>query len=266
MPQKTESRVVEFGRQASPGSWFLSKESDIEEQRDLLPYSYYLRQAWKELKLSGVLCVDGRPVVYLCEAASFTHEEKRERHRFVWNQGLVPLLVFLTPNQVEVHSTVKMPERRPAEEGLFDGGASGLIPNLGNIAEALEVARFVRSIETGQFFQDHASFFPPDETVDRCLLKNLVHTVRRLRKTGWDLPRAHALLGRTLFACFLHAREFIKPSFYPDGTTCLRDILSRPRVEEAKRLLYQEFFPRLRQEFNGTMFDTALGVGTHLKA
>jgi hypothetical protein len=59
MPQKTESRVVEFGRQASPGSWFLSKESDIEEQRDLLPYSYYLRQAWKELKLSGVM--RGRP-------------------------------------------------------------------------------------------------------------------------------------------------------------------------------------------------------------
>jgi hypothetical protein len=66
------------------------------------------------------------------------------------------------------------------------------------------------------------------------------------------------LLGRTLFVCFLHAREFIKPSLYPDGTTSLRDILSRPRAEEAKHLLYREFFPRLRQEFNGTMFDTAL--------
>ncbi|MGH9432272.1 MAG: HsdM family class I SAM-dependent methyltransferase [Terriglobia bacterium] len=258
MPETIEPRVVEFGRQASPGSWFLSKESEIEERRELLPYSYYLRQAWTELKLNGILCVDGRPAVYLCEAASFTQDLKRERHRFVWNQGLVPLLVFLTPNRVEVHSTVKMPERQPTGDGLFDAGASSLIPDLGNIAKALEIARFVRSIETGQFFQDHADFFPPDEAVDRCLLKNLVHTVRRLKGARWDLPRAHALLGRTLFVCFLHARKFIKPDFYPDGTTSLREILSLPRVEDAKRLLYGEFFPRLRQEFNGTMFDTAL--------
>jgi type I restriction-modification system DNA methylase subunit len=35
-------------------------------------------------------------------------------------------------------------------------------------------------------------------------------------------------------------------------------ILDRPRVDEIKRLLYREFFPRLKREFNGTMFDTAL--------
>ena len=258
MPETIEPRIAEFGRQTSPGSWFLSKESEIEEQRELLPYAHYLRQAWTELGLSGVLCVDGRPAVYLCEAARFTQDQKRERHRFVWNQGLVPLLVFLTPNQVEVHSTVKMPERPQADQALFEGGVSSLIPNLGNIAEALEIARFVRSVETGQFFHDHADFFPPDETVDRCLLNNLVHTARRLKEAGWDLPRAHALLGRTLFVSFLHARKFIKANYYPDGTTCLRDILSRPRVEDAKRLLYREFFPRLKQEFNGTMFDAAL--------
>ncbi len=258
MPETIEPRVAEFGRQTSPGSWFLSKESEIEDQRELLPYSHYLRQAWSELGLSGVLCVDGRPAVYLCESARFTSEQKRERHRFVWNQGLVPLLVFLTPNAVEVHSTVKMPERGQAGEGLFDAGISSLIPNLGNIAEALEIARFVRSVETGQFFHDHAEFFPPDETVDRCLLKNLVQTARKLKDAGWDLGRAHALLGRALFVCFLHERKFIKPDYYPKGTKCLLDILNQPRVDEIKRLLYREFFPRLKKEFNGTMFDTAL--------
>lgn len=258
MPDTIEPKVVEFGRHASPGSWFLSKESEIEEQLGLLPYAHYLRQAWSEVGLSGVLCIDGRPAVYLCESARFTAEQKRERHRFVWNQGLVPLIVFITPNQVEVYSTVKRPEKEPTGDDLFDGGISGLIPNLGNIAEALEVARFVRSIETGQFFQDHAEFFPPDETVDRCLLKNLVHTAQRLVAAGWDLPRAHGLLGRALFVSFLHERKFIKPDFYPEGTTSLLDILKRPRVDEIKRLLYREFFPRLKREFNGTMFDTAL--------
>jgi N-6 DNA Methylase len=258
MPETIESKVAEFGRHASAGSWFLSKESDIEGQPALLPYSHYLRQAWTELGLSGVLCVDGRPTVYLCGAAHFNRQQKRERHRFVWNQGLVPLLVFLTPDEVEVHSAVKKPEKDPVAGELFEGDLSSLIPNLGNVAETLEAARLVRSIETGQFFQDYARFFPPNETVDRCLVENLVHTARRLKDAGWDLQRAHALLGRALFVSFLHERKFIKPNYYPEGTGSLLDILKSARVGEAKRLLYREFFPRLQQEFNGTMFDTAL--------
>ncbi len=258
MPETIETRVAEFGRQASPGSWFLAKERDIEGHPALLPYSHYLRQAWSELSLSGVLCVDGRPAVYLCGGARFTPQQKRERHRFVWNQGLVPLLVFLTPNQVEVHSTVKKPEKDPVGNKLFDADLSSFILNLGNVAETLESARLVRSIETGQFFQDHAEFFPANETVDRCLVENLVHTALRLRGAGWSLPRAHALLGRALFVSFLHERKFIKPSYYPERTTSLLDILEHSGAGEIKRLLYREFFPRLQREFNGTMFDTAL--------
>src|SRR5208282_6585296 len=124
MPETIETKTLEFGRHASPGSWFLSKASEIEGRPELLPYSHYLRQAWSEISLSGVLCVDGRPAVYLCEGVRFTQEQKRERHRFVWNQGLVPLLVFLTPNEVEVHSTVKMPQKELLDGGLFDGEVS----------------------------------------------------------------------------------------------------------------------------------------------
>ncbi len=258
MIKAPELKAADFGRQASPGSLFLSDEGDIERLPALLPYAHYLRQAWSELKLSGVLCVDDRPTVYLCEGTRFTQQQKRELHLFVWNQGLVPLLLFLTPDRVEVHSTVKKPEKEPETDNLFDTGLPSLIPNLGNIAQTLECARLVRSIETGQFFQDHAQFFPAKETVDRCLAENLLHTARRLQDADWSLPRAHALLGRALFVSFLHERKFIKPHHYPDGTTSLLDILKLPRVEDSKRLLYREFFPKLKREFNGTMFDVAL--------
>ncbi|MFL6334550.1 MAG: class I SAM-dependent DNA methyltransferase [Pyrinomonadaceae bacterium] len=259
MPDTLELKVTEFAEQASPGSWFLSAEDEIALYPDLLPYAHYLRQAWDKLGLSGVLCVDRRPAVYLCAGASFTREQKRDSHRFVWNQGLVPLLIFLTPDRVEVHSTVKKPERDPdAGEFQFDDKLSSLITGLGNVAETLKWAHLVRAIETGQFFQDHAAFFPPGETVDRCLIENLKHTARRLKASGWDLPRAHALLGRALFVSFLHERKFIKPHYYPEGTTCLLDILKQQRVGDVKRLLYREFFARLKYEFNGTMFDTAL--------
>src|SRR5258705_12350371 len=105
MSADIKQRVEEFGAHASPGSWFLSKESEIEDHQALLPYSHYLRHAWNELNLSGLLCVDERPCVYLCGGEDFTAQEKRENHRFVWNHGLVPLLIFLTPNQKEVQST-----------------------------------------------------------------------------------------------------------------------------------------------------------------
>lgn len=258
MIETVEQRIAEFGEQISPGSWFLSKQADIEKHPALLPYSHYLRQAWEELKLRGVLCVDGRPTVYLCADVLFTADIKRKYHSFVWNQGLVPLLIFLTPDHVEVHSTVKKPQKEP-DLGLFDGNLPSLIPSLGNIAEALEAAKFVRAIETGKFFQDNASFFPANETVDRCLIENLKYTARRLTTTGgWSLSRAHALLGRALFVSFLQQRQFIKADYYPDGTKTLLDILKQPRVEEVKRLLYREFFQRLKREFNGTMFDAVL--------
>ena len=258
MFKTVEQKVAEFGEQASPGSWFLSNEADIERYPALLPYSHYLRQAWEELKLRGVLCVDGRPTVYLCGDVQFTAEVKRKHHSFVWNQGLVPLLIFLTADHVEVHSTVKKPHKEP-DKGLFEEDLPSLIPNLGNVAAALEAAKLVRGIETGKFFQDNALFFPANETVDRCLIENLKYTARRLTTTGnWSLSRAHALLGRALFISFLQQRQFIKPDYYPDGTKTLLDILSRPRVDEVKRLLYREFFQRLKREFNGTMFDAAL--------
>ena len=112
-----DRKVATFGEQVSPGSWFLSKLADIDEYPALLPYSHYLRQAWEELTLGGVLCVDGRPTVYLCAGSQFTAEIKRKNHSFVWNQGLVPLLMFLTPDHVEVHSTVEHTLSRLAAEG-----------------------------------------------------------------------------------------------------------------------------------------------------
>lgn len=113
----------------------------------------------------------------------------------------MPLLLFLTPGTVEAHSAVKKPEREESGR-LFAAEPASLIPTLNQTAEALESARLVRAIETGQFFLENAQFFPPNEAVDRCLVENLVHTAKRLKATSWILPRAHALLGRALFVTF----------------------------------------------------------------
>src|SRR3954463_3351155 len=129
MPASDHSHAAEFGTHASHGSLFISSIEQIDHEPLLLPYAHYLRQAWSEIDLAGVLCVDGRPTVYLCEAKRFTAEQKRERHRFVWNQGLVPLVLFLAPGQVEAHSGV----RKPAKPGATEESTQHtLIPNLGH--------------------------------------------------------------------------------------------------------------------------------------
>lgn len=259
MPATDEKLAAQFGEHISHGSLFLSSVEQVEKFPVLLPYAHYLQQAWAELNLGGVLCVDGRPAVYLCEAKRFTTSQKRERQRFVWNQGLVPLLVLLTPGQVEAYSGVRKPLNPGAPD---DSPDSTLISDLANIAEALECAKFIRSVETGQFFQDHRDFFPPAEAIDRCLVKNLVHAALQLTKAGWKLDRAHALLGRALFVSFLHQRGFIKPHHFPASTKSLLHIVKGRTVEETKRLLYDKggLFPTLRREFNGTMFDAALDI------
>ncbi len=257
MPSKNGITAAAFGSYISHGSLYLTSVDQVEGEHTLLPYAHYLRQVWKDLDLAGVLCVDGRPTAYLCEGARFTTDQKRAKQQIVWNQGLVPLLIFLTPNSVEVHSTVKKPT-----QSTDDAAAKlpSLITDLGNIAVALECQKLVRSIETGQFFQTEVKFFPTNESVDRCLIENLVYTARKLKDADWKQERAYSLLGRALFVSFLEAREFIKPDYYPAGTKCLTDILSRPTVAEAKQLLYREFFPKLKHEFNGTMFDAALAA------
>ncbi len=262
MPTIDDKLAASFGKHVSHGSLFISSPEHLEQEQVLLPYAHYLRQAWGELKLGGVLCVDGRPTVYLCEAKRFSVDQKRKSQVFVWNQGLVPLLVFLTPGQVEVHSGVRMPSKTSTPDGLPE---RTLIPDLGHLADALEGAKFVRSIETGQFFHDHRDFFPTEEAVDRCLVQNLVDAALRLKKAGWKLQRAHSLLGRVLFVSFLQQRKFIKPQHFPAGTASLLGILKDRPVEEAKRMLYGRngFFPALRREFNGTMFDATLDEEAH---
>ncbi len=251
----------EFGKLASHGSLYLSRVEEVDEIPWLLPCAHYLKQAWKELPLAGVLCVDGRPTVYICEAVTFSPEDVLEQQKFTWNQGLVPLLILLGNAGVELHSAVKKPLPPQGAGELFPPKPPSFIETLELTAIALRGAALVRSIETGSYFQEHAAFFPANESVDACLVGNLLHAARRLsevRCTGWTRERSHALLGRVLFVKFLEARGFIKPQHFPPAADSLEKILKLKPVEEAKRLLYREFFARMRQEFNGTMFDDDL--------
>jgi hypothetical protein len=169
-----EPKIDEFGRYASPASWFLSKERDIETYPGLLPYAYYLRQAWHELDLSGVLCVDGRPAVYLCASQISPPDGKNGRAIACMEPRFGSASRFGYAEPREVYSTVKKPEKDAEIAELFDLRLSSLITDLKRRDDLrphgwcgpLKQANFSNSTPSFSFKRDRGP--PPVE--------NLVHT------------------------------------------------------------------------------------------
>ena len=82
MSLSTNQRTAAFAENISQGSIFLASLDELQDHPILLPYAHYVTQAWDELSLSGVLCIDGRPTIYLCEGESFDLETKRSAQQF----------------------------------------------------------------------------------------------------------------------------------------------------------------------------------------
>ena len=80
---------------------------------------------------------------------------------------------------------------------------------------ALRLRQLVRRIETGAIYREHKQLFNPSDTVDRTLLDNL-KAVRNLLSPTRSLDgyrRAHALIGKFLFSCYLLDRGIIGPPY-----------------------------------------------------
>jgi hypothetical protein len=77
-----------------------------------------------------------------------------------------------------------------------------------------------------------------------------------------DVPTAHAFLGRLLFTCYLIDRGIIELKNYFPGKSWskLQDVLGAGPADEVFGHLYGTLFPKLKREFNGSMFDEDLGA------
>jgi len=81
-----------------------------------------------------------------------------------------------------------------------------------------------------------------------------------LKSAGLGPGTGSRTAGARLVCLVPAPAQFIKSHHFPAGCKCLLDILKRHPFSEAMRLLYREFFPQLKREFNGTMFDAALAA------
>ncbi|OLP16962.1 hypothetical protein BST81_18435 [Leptolyngbya sp. 'hensonii'] len=238
---------------------FFRSFDELQAMQSGVAQAHVMRRAWKDLELDGILYQDKSPYVYFKEVSSIDPIEMRRLHRKLWNQGIAPLLVVVSPSDFHVYSSLALPAKE--DEEINDGDR--LVEILSRTADVLELRQFTRSLQFGELFRKKPQSFNPKSRVDRYLLKNLEAARERLREpvegVTLELKVIHALLWRTIFICYLTDRKIINSRYFKkigaEGVGSLLQLLEKFSPEVSKELLYGRLFQQLKQDFNGDLFE-----------
>ena len=210
------------------------------------------------MELDGILCIERIPVVYFKEMRQPIQDELRKLQRQLWNQSIAPILVVITLTEILVYSGLALPAKD--DENVDENNR--LVETFNLLADALKIRHFVRTVELGEFFRTNPKSFDPEHKVDHYLLENL-DAARDLLEGEFpegrrDTATVHALLGRTIFTCYLVDREIINGSYFKkagaNGSRSLLDVFIRFPPDQAKSILFK-LFKELRSDFNGDVFE-----------
>lgn len=240
------------------GLVYLASISEAKTNDSLLAYVRIIERAWEDFSLTGVLCVDAIPTIYFKEVAHpLPEKELNDLHRRFWNQGVAQTLVVADPRTVRIFSGLAKPQKDDAP--LSE--KTTLVKELARLEFSQQVDSFCQANANGAWYTEHARHYQSGSSVDAYLLDNLV-TLRDLLTKGKEgkhqLPprTAHGLIGRVLFVCYLVDRGIYR---FPDEVRAdsLNKALKDRNDSDAINFLY-ELFGRLKEEFNGSMFDQDL--------
>lgn len=258
-------KLLEAHAQEREGIRFYASIDAIHSDLTLSAYTHLLIKAWQDLGLSGVVCIDGVPTVYLrCFNQSLNEEVASLYHNKFWNQGIAKILVLVDPETVYLYSGLAV----PGKPGSGIGNDKKLIETLRLADYTLRLHDFYIQLATGQYYQDRPNKFDPTQSVDSYLLVNL-SAFRDAITSGpacFKTNEAHTFLARVLFICYLVDRGIIDLSSY-SYCNCspgakLVDLLEPLKTEEAKEILYR-IFNDLKAKFNGSMFEQVTKVEQH---
>ena len=246
---------------AAPGLDLYESLDQVLATPSLYPCHHLIRIAWKQLRLTSVLCINHLPTVYVHRRDEvIAPAEAAELHKRFWNQGFASLLVVIGPRICHVYSAQTRPSD-PAKIESFDEQPA-VVEQLESANFAIWFERLRVQLETGAYYRTHEDKFRKHEVVDQALLRNLAHTRDKLAsgKNPLSLSEAHSFLGRILFTCYLVDRDIVSfPEYLKCDESNLSDWLENRSATDAIAGLYDEFFPELRKRLNGSMFDDTLG-------
>jgi type I restriction-modification system DNA methylase subunit len=246
-----------FGIKPLPDSIYFSSISEVDQSAPA-GQAHYMRRAFRTMELDGILCIDGKPTVYLKD---FKHPLKRadvnQFHKQFWNQSTATLLVLQDPRNIYIFSAMVPPEEK-TEEPITDHGA--LVDNLEPVADALEHYKLHERITTGEYYRSYSDKFRPQGTVDRYLIHNLTDLSDSLDHEGTVEYRRiiSSFLGRLIFTCYLVDRRIIFLDDYnlipSQNIGSLLELFELTLASDVRACL-TILFTALRGEFNGSMFE-----------
>jgi len=256
----------DFGLEERKPPYFFSSVEQLDRATARVPHPLVIRRAFKQLGIEGVLCQEHGPVIYFRQVERIEPAAIIDLHRSFWNQGIAPILVIISPDDVHVYSGLIPPQRT----SMVNGEVPGLVEILSRVQTKLR--SFLLSVESGEYFQIHRRYFDPRKRVDRNLLYNLDATRQKLSKVqaaGLDPQTLDTLLCRLVFTCYVFDRGITDQAYLKalgiEDAVHLRDILAKQSRTNAKLGLYK-LFHQLGEDFNGDLFGTDLKAESqHIK-
>lgn len=261
MPTHAQQLLPNFRDPKSRNWAYFCTRDEVRKEPRLLGYAHHILRAFDALKLTGVLCVDGRPTIYFRrDEHPIAWLEANRLQRVFWNQGIATVLVLADPHNLRIYSGQAQPEK----DGDGIENPSSLIATRGeDIADLLELESLLHDVASGRFYTQNATSFNEKNGVDECLLANLREARNELISGTHGLKEeaAHALLGRLVFLCYLTDRGVIDWADYATevgkGIKDVRQLFEAYEAKEGFDRLHK-LFRRLQRAFNGSMFDQNL--------
>lgn len=221
-------------------------------------HGHTLRRLFDDIELDAVLCVEARPTVCIKDARDLADDAVEALRRKLWNLGATTLLVAERETEVQLFSTFTKPAR-PDEKGVTAPILTDeTISCLEGAELALRLQQLVRRVETGAIYRDHPAQFNATHSIDEVLLEALGATRDLICPTPSvdGYRRAHALIGRFLFSCYLIDRGIIGESYltrnHLPGARDMLGLLGNAGNERVAVLL--RLFAALQHDFNGSLF------------
>ena len=177
-------------------------------------HGHALRRLFEDVEIDAVVCVEGRPTVCIKDGRHLDNVAVEKIRRKLWNLGATTLLIVERRSQVQVFSTFSKPTEQD-NQGEEAQIKAETIERMEAVELALRLRQLIRRIETGAIYREHTPLFNPKDTVDQLLLDNLKATRNLLSPTRSrdGYRRAHALIGKFLFSCYLLDRGIIGPPY-----------------------------------------------------
>lgn len=261
----TRSRLLQSqGWDACIDASLIRAGDSWDESSAACSHAHTLRRLFERVKDGGlgidaVLCVEGRPTVCIKDTRVLSDADVGSLRQKLWNLGAVTLLLVERQADIQLFSTIAKPCRPDDGAALDPVLAQETITNLESAELALRLRQLIRRVETGAIYRDHNKpLFNPEHAVDEVLLGNL-RAARDLicpQKSVAGFRRAHALIGRFLFSCYLLDRGIIGDGYLTKiglprakDMQALLDIRLPHRAEALAKL-----FAALHRDFNGSLF------------